>query len=94
MDLPSRTHGGQKDRRQGNQPFLIPLADDADHAPGGVDLLGLQADGLTDPQAAGIHHGQANTTHRVIDGGDDCGGTRRRQGPWADACDAGEEILF
>jgi hypothetical protein len=71
MKRPSPTHGGQKSGRKGDEPLFVPLADDAEHAVRGVNLLGPQGGGLADPQAADVHHGQANTVYRVMNGIED-----------------------
>src|SRR5208337_4252378 len=44
---------------QRHQPLLVALADDAQHPAGTVDGGDFQRRGLADPQAAGIHNGQA-----------------------------------
>ena len=55
---------------QGQRPFLVPLADQAEHHLFRVDGRDGQADRLPDSQSIGVHHRETAAIERLFQGGD------------------------
>src|SRR3954462_7896264 len=76
---PEAAQLAQQRRRQRHQALLVALADDAQKLIGGVDGAYFQGGGLADPQAAGIHEGEAGLVDRVADPAQELTDLRIRQ---------------